>query len=517
MVVVAVAVFTGMPLSCSLYFSSDMKLVFRLLPYIRCAMEAAGIYVIVALAHDCPTCAITREASPDCYPPELKLQGQAVIQAFAGFTNTLAFSAGNEVNHFTPVGKGDEWNAPCQKKFLRDMRVYMESVCGSGPTTANATTRTTTTRRGMRSIPIGLVSADDERQALATYYNCQDDTNDPYQRAEWYGLNAYVFCDGTAENYSQALGFQLLDQSFASFNYSIPVLLTEFGCLSDTFATVQEYEGQRNFYQAQWMLDQSSTLRQHFAGGFAFEYSIERENAFHDSPYPFTKMGKQNYGIGFLEPEDCNDVNISCSYHPLPSYYALQRAYQIGQDSMQLTTLDDFELEEHRRQPSKCPPHYPSLGEFDWSVVDAVPDLPCPRHSHMRWHSNPDVCAGSSQHKGPGFHRSSHHNKDDSGKSWLSIATGLLIVGIVVVLLLVAVVVGRRRLLVGHEWNAASPSTQPYYYNYLWGKTNSSNGSSSSSSSMGDNDEDERTGLLLEQPSQPQPDYSSVQKHTSVY
>ena len=117
----------------------------------RCAMNAAGIYVIVALAHDCPVCAVTRDASPDCYPSQLKTQGQAVINAFAKYSNTLAFSAGNEVNHFAPINQA-QWNAPCQKKFLRDMREYMDS-CNE-----------------LRNVPIGLVSADTERDVLAMYY-----------------------------------------------------------------------------------------------------------------------------------------------------------------------------------------------------------------------------------------------------------------------------------------------------------------------------------------------------------
>lgn len=114
-------------------------------------MEAAGIYVIVALAHDCPTCAVTRDTSPDCYPPQLKTQGQAVINAFAKYSNTLAFSAGNEVNNFAPIHL-PEWNAPCQKKFLRDMRAYIDSC------------------PHLRNVPIGLVSADTERKELAEYY-----------------------------------------------------------------------------------------------------------------------------------------------------------------------------------------------------------------------------------------------------------------------------------------------------------------------------------------------------------
>ena len=114
-----------------------------------CALEAAGIYVMVSLAHDCPTCAVTRDPavpSGECYPPELKAQGQRVIREFAKFPNTLAFSAGNEVNHFAPPGQ-PEWNAPCQKKFLRDMRAFIEGCSDS-----------------MRKIPVGVIQADVDRE-----------------------------------------------------------------------------------------------------------------------------------------------------------------------------------------------------------------------------------------------------------------------------------------------------------------------------------------------------------------
>jgi hypothetical protein len=244
-----------------------------------CALEAAGIYVIVALAHDCPTCAVTRDQAPDCYPPKLKEQGMAVINAFSKYSNTLAFSGGNEVNHYAPGGS-PEWNAPCQKKFIRDMREYVDSCSSSF---------------NMRKIPIGLVSADSDRDENAMYYNCQGDPDDEYEYAEWYGLNSYVMCDAKAEEYKDAPGLRLMQQSFASFHYSIPVLMTEFGCLSEDFPIIDGYEGQRNFLQAKWMLHEPE-LREVFAGGFAFEYSMERANA--GIPFPYKSNGKQNYGIG---------------------------------------------------------------------------------------------------------------------------------------------------------------------------------------------------------------------------
>lgn len=323
-------------------------------------MESAGIYVIVALAHDCPTCAVTRDAAPDCYPPELKLQGQRVINAFSKYPNTLAFSAGNEVNHFAPPNQ-PEWNAPCQKKFIKDMREYLSS-CSS-----------------LRRVPVGLISADNDREALADYYNCGDGE---FETAEWYGLNSYVFCDGKASNYSEALGFHLLAKAFEDLNYSIPVLLTEFGCLSETFPTVDGYPGQRNFLQGQWMLSEPE-LRGQFQGGFAFEYSMEMENA---QTWPFKEFGNQNYGLGYFSPQNCDDINIPCTYHPLPAFDMLKQAYRNGlqaSKSLPSLTADTFVVEASRQSRATCPRDFPSLGSFTWEA-DSTTSVKCPRATRFQ-------------------------------------------------------------------------------------------------------------------------------------
>ncbi len=226
-----------------------------------CALAQVGIYVLVELASgSCPRCAILSTEVPLCYPPDLKIRGQRVIQEFSKYTNTLAFSAGNEVNHFVPLGKPPQWNAPCLKKFVRDMRAYI-SHCS----------------QHMRQIPIGLIMADSDREENTLYYNCQSDPKDPYDYAEWYGINTYVYCNGDAQSYDEAKGFHDLSSSFESYHYSIPVLLTEYGCLSKSFPTIEGYQGQRNFNQAKWLGLKS--VQNDFAGGFAFEYSIEAANA----------------------------------------------------------------------------------------------------------------------------------------------------------------------------------------------------------------------------------------------
>jgi len=327
----------------------------------RCALEKAGIYVVVALAHDCPTCAVTRDAAPDCYPVHLKVQGERVINEFSKYSNVLGFSAGNEVNHFAPPGQ-PQLNAACQKKFIRDMRAYIER-CG----------RT----NGMRHIPVGLVSADNDRDVLADYYTCGQD---PLETAEWYGLNSYVACDGQAKNLSQAPGFVMLRDEMAAKHYSIPMLLTEFGCLSDTFRTEGGYEGQRDFRQSRWMLTDPG-LRDTFNGGFAFEYSIEMENARGESPYPFRKFGKQNYGIGFFSPANCDDVKMPCSYVPLPSFHHLRQVYT--KTTVDLATKETFTVDPDRQERPVCSDNFPPIASFSW-LADESGSIWCPRRRQFR-------------------------------------------------------------------------------------------------------------------------------------
>ena len=150
-----------------------------------CALQQLGIYVIVGLAANCIKCAITAPPAPYCYPSELKERGEKIINEFARYDNVLAFSGGNEINLFVD-GLYPESNAPCQKKFVRDMRAYIDSC------------------EGMRSIPVGLVIADISREANALYYNCQDDPDDPFGHAEWYGTNTYLTCDPVAGNAAYA-------------------------------------------------------------------------------------------------------------------------------------------------------------------------------------------------------------------------------------------------------------------------------------------------------------------------
>lgn len=306
-----------------------------------------GIYTIIELAYDCPTCAITRDEVPKCYPKHLKVQGQQIINTFSKYNNTLAFSAGNEVNHYAPINI-PQWNAPCQKKFIYDMKQYIHNT-------------------NNRKVPVGLVSADNDRITLAEYY-AYPETDSGYDVPDWYGLNAYLYCDGNITNYHDATGFKEMVHQFDTAKLPFPIVLTEFGCLSPSFPNVAisksnktslstgvnddnnksnsstmasinhssyytngadiVYEGQRTFLQAYWLVNEPNVLEV-LAGGLAFEYSIEMENAKTSASfYPFYKFGYQNYGIGYFSPPSCDDYEILCEYNPYPEFDNLSRMYR---------------------------------------------------------------------------------------------------------------------------------------------------------------------------------------------
>lgn len=329
-----------------------------------CALDSAGMYALIELASGaCPQsrCAISSKEVPDCYPRELKRRGETIIREFSLYTNTLAFSAGNEVNHFVPLGKPPEWNAPCLKKFVRDMRAYTKSC------------------HHMRHVPMGLIMADSDRDENTLYYNCQSNPRDDLDHAEWYGINTYVYCDGAAEKYEDAKGFETLQKSFDSYNYSIPVLLTEFGCLSKTFPTSDGYQAQRNFNQAKWL--SLPKVQKAFSGGLVFEYSIEASNA--HTPFPYKVFGNQNYGVGYFAPAECDDITIMCHYERTPSFYNLKNAYE-GVKSDSNITLESFVPEKDRRGRSSCPSKFPALHSFKWET-DYVLSIECPTVSEQVW------------------------------------------------------------------------------------------------------------------------------------
>jgi hypothetical protein len=326
-----------------------------------CALQAEGIYVVVDLGANCEGCEITADAAPACYPASYKTRGEKIIKQFARYDNVMAFSGGNEINHRTG-GNPWTWNAPCQKKFIRDMRAFMQS-CSS-----------------LRQVPMGLVVADTDRDNNAQYYNCRTDEADELENAQWYGINTYVHCEDISDP-DKATGFNMLRDSFKSYDYSIPVVLTEFGCLSPSFPTVDGYEAQRTFHDADFM--NTRDYSDYFAGGIAFEYSTENANSMATSAYPFKTFGPQNYGLGYFSPEDCTDAGTNCTYKRFPNFEFLAEAYA-SYDGSSEPTLSSYEVPANHRAVSTCPASSPDLRNFEWAS-DASPSEACPAHVDSRF------------------------------------------------------------------------------------------------------------------------------------
>ncbi|KAF4620242.1 hypothetical protein G7Y89_g14579 [Cudoniella acicularis] len=195
------------------------------------ALAAAGIYLV--LDTDTPKYSLNR-ADPSISYNSVYLQSVfATVDAFANYTNTLAFLSGNEV-----INNSTNTNcAPYVKAVTRDIKQYIGS-------------------RGYRSIPVGYSAADvaENQYLMAEYMNCG--TTD--QRSDFYAINDYSWCDPSSFTTS---GWDVLAKNYT--NYGIPVFMSEYGCITNT-RTFQEVAALYN-----------TEMTGAFSGGLVYEYSNE--------------------------------------------------------------------------------------------------------------------------------------------------------------------------------------------------------------------------------------------------
>lgn len=329
-----------------------------------CALQEAGIYVMVGLLADCENCGIGPNAAPSCYPPSLKERGEYIINEFSKYPNTLVFSAGNEVTLYAQ-GFRSELNAPCQKKFLRDMRSYVQT-CSADPLSILP-----------RQVPIGMVNWDRERELQTLYFNCRTDPNDAFETPEWYGLNAYLHCDPAATSIEQLGGWNTLRDNFRSYNIPVPVIVSEYGCREPGFPSLNGFEAQRTWLQVDALY--SSSFVDEFAGGIAFEFSAEKQvvdsSTDQGEPWPYNGFMKMNYGMGYYTPVDCDHITTPCEYVRYPEFDLLRtKLAQVSGQSL-VANMDSY-------NPSLGPPPVCPVGllapiaDFEWPADDE-PDLPC--------------------------------------------------------------------------------------------------------------------------------------------
>ncbi|KAJ8102608.1 Glucanosyltransferase-domain-containing protein [Lipomyces tetrasporus] len=189
-----------------------------------------------------------------------------VIEAFAGYNNTLAFFAGNEVvNDNTSAEASPNY----VKAVVRDMKTYI-------------------TNNIKRQVPVGYSAADvlEYRVPLAGYLEC----GPADEAVDFYGVNSYQWCGD--QTFESSLYNVLVDDYT---NYTIPVFLSEFGCNQVLPRTFQEV--------GTIFSDQFSVV---FSGGLVYEY---------------TQESTSNYGLVNLSSSD-GSVQERHDYVALSSAYA---------------------------------------------------------------------------------------------------------------------------------------------------------------------------------------------------
>ncbi|KAJ2591295.1 40S ribosomal protein S27 [Coemansia sp. RSA 1722] len=193
-------------------------------------LEDAGIYVMLDIPS--PDYAINRE-DPE-WNTQLMGNWQAKIDAFSKYPNVIAWIAGNEVAN----DKDTTPSAAFVKAAIRDMRAYLKSKD--------------------LSTPVGYADNDDMdiRMNLINYFDCDDEDS----RAQFYAINTYRWCGDDATFKSS--GYSDITKNMT--DYSIPSLLTEYGCNKvrpRTFHEVASIFGS----------DMDGTL----SGGLMYEYTEE--------------------------------------------------------------------------------------------------------------------------------------------------------------------------------------------------------------------------------------------------
>lgn len=324
-----------------------------------CALQEAGIYVILELLADCEDCGIGPDEAPSCYPNSLKRRGQFIINEFSKYSNLLLFSAGNEVTMHAR-NRTISINAACQKKFIRDMRWYVDS-CSANPASSLP-----------RKVPIGMANWDNQRMLQAQYFTCRTDPEDLLENVEWYGLNTYQHCDPNATTVAQLGGWENVRGDFALLNLAVPVVITEYGC-RERFASIGVFEAQRNWLQVDAIY--SPLYAATLAGAVVFEYSAEKrivDTSPQGKPWPYYQFMKLNYGVGYYSPVDCDHITIPCEYNEYPEFELLRAklAQVVGSQAFNINTFSP------RGEIPECPTTLPSLSNFTWPS-DHEPDLPC--------------------------------------------------------------------------------------------------------------------------------------------
>ncbi|KAJ4300104.1 1,3-beta-glucanosyltransferase [Collariella sp. IMI 366227] len=195
------------------------------------ALADAGIYAVLDANN--PLYSINREDPHGSYNTPYLQSVFATIDAFAKYSNTMAFFSGNEVVH-------DLANTTRAARYVkatdRDMRAYIKA-------------------RNYRKILVGYSAADVTTNYLQTaaYFNCGTDE----ERSDFFAFNDYSWC---ASNFETA-GWGKKVEAFK--DYGLPIFLSEYGCITN----------ERDFSELSALM--SDKMTHVYSGGLMYEYSME--------------------------------------------------------------------------------------------------------------------------------------------------------------------------------------------------------------------------------------------------
>ncbi|KAG9237827.1 putative 1,3-beta-glucanosyltransferase gel4 [Amylocarpus encephaloides] len=155
-----------------------------------------GIYLIQDLSN--PKSSIIRNAPQ--WNTELFATYAGVIDALAGYSNTLGFFAGNEVSN----ERSNTDASAFVKAAVRDSKTYIKN-------------------QAYRTIGVGYATNDDAeiRDDLAAYFNC----GDADEAIDFWGYNIYSWCGKSTFTES---GYDQRTKEFEKF--SVPAFFAEYGC-----------------------------------------------------------------------------------------------------------------------------------------------------------------------------------------------------------------------------------------------------------------------------------------------
>ncbi|KAK4251354.1 glycoside hydrolase [Corynascus novoguineensis] len=202
----------------------------------ECMNELADAGIYVVLDANNPKYSINRNDPHGSYNTPYLQSVFATIDAFAKYSNTMAFFSGNEVIHDL---LNTTLTAPYVKATDRDMRRYIKE-------------------RGYRKIPVGYSAADvtTNRMQTAQYFNCGTDE----ERSDFFAFNDYSWC-------STDFVTSGWDKKVKDFEgYGIPLFLSEYGCIDNP----------RDFGEIEALMHPNMTHV--YSGGLMYEYSMEPNN-----------------------------------------------------------------------------------------------------------------------------------------------------------------------------------------------------------------------------------------------